>query len=88
MIYFKSKQSTDPGKLASAIAHNIKNSDITISCVGPQAVNAAVKGLIITKKFIQNEPFTLSFDFFAVDETDEEGRLLNLIQVVISKEEK
>ena len=28
MIYFKSKQTTEPSKLASAIAHNIKNSDM------------------------------------------------------------
>ena len=42
MIYFKSKQTTEPSKLASAIAHNIKNSDIEIKCLGPQAVNAAI----------------------------------------------
>lgn len=85
MIYFKSKQTTEPSKLASAIAHNIANSDITISCVGPQAVNATIKGLIIAKRFIQNESYKLTFDFFSVEETDENGEVLNLVQAVVSK---
>lgn len=87
MIYFKSKQTTEPSKLASAIAHNIKNSDIEIKCLGPQAVNAAIKGLIIAKKYTQNEPFNLVFDFFSVEESDDEGNILNVIQVRVSKEE-
>lgn len=85
MIYFKSKQTTEPSKLASAIAHNIANSDITISCLGTQAVNATIKGIIIAKKFVQNEPFKLTFDFFTVEETDENGDVLNIIQTVVSK---
>lgn len=88
MIYFKSKQTTEPSKLASAIAHNITNSDITVSCLGPQAVNACIKGLIIAKKYTQNEPFNLKFDFFSVEETDQDENILNVVQAVISKEDK
>lgn len=84
MIFFKSKRTTEPSKLASAIAHNIANSDITVSCLGPEAVNAAIKGLIIAKKFTQNEPFSLTFDFFTVEETDDNGDTINIVQVVVS----
>lgn len=88
MIQFKSKQDTNPSKLASAIAHNIANSDIEISCLGPQAVNATIKGLVIAKKYTQNENFKLKFDFFQIEETDEEGKPFNVIKVEVSKEEK
>ena len=88
MIYFKSKQGTDPSKLASAIAHNITNSDIEVSCLGSQAVNATIKGLIIAKKYIQNEPFNLTFDFYSLEESDPNGEILNVIKVVISKVNK
>lgn len=89
IIEFKSKQTTDPSKLASAIAHNIVNADIRISCLGPQAVNAAIKALIIAKKYIQNENYNLIFDFFSVDEVGrEDGVALNVIQVIVSKLDK
>jgi len=88
IIDFKAKQETDPSKLASAIAHNIANADIRVSCLGPQAVNATIKALIIAKKYTQNEPFTLIFDFFSVNETDSEGVTLNVVQAVISKIDK
>ena len=89
IIEFKSKQTTDPSKLASAIAHNIVNADIRVSCLGPQAVNAAIKALVIAKRYIQNENFTLTFDFFSVDEVGaEDGSTLNVIQVIISKVDK
>jgi stage V sporulation protein SpoVS len=85
MLIFKAKQTTNPSKLASAIAHNIANSDITVDCLGPQAVNAAAKGLIIAKKYIQNEPYTLTFDLFSLEEVDSEGITINVIQFVVSK---
>lgn len=85
VIDFKSKQATNPSKLASAIAHNIANADIRVSCLGPQAVSVAIKALIIAKKYVQNEQFKLIFDFYSVDETDSEGVVLNIIQVLISK---
>lgn len=88
MIYFKSKQDTDPSKLASAIAHNITNSDIEISCLGSQAVNATIKGLVIAKKYVQNEPFTLTFDFYSLEESNDKGEVLNVIKVVVSKVKK
>jgi len=88
MLLFKAKQDTEPSKLASAIAHNIANSDIQISCLGPQAVNATIKGLIIAKKYIQNQPFNLVFDFFSLVEVDDEGTELNVIKVNVSKTEK
>lgn len=88
MIQFKTKSDTNPSKLASAIAHNIEHSDIEISCLGPSAVNAAVKGLIIAKKYTQNRDFKLKFDFFSINETDseDEERELNVIKVKVSKE--
>ena len=88
MFIFKAKQTTNPSKLASAIAHNIGHSDITVDCLGPQAVNATAKGLIIAKKYIQNEPFTLAFDLFSLEEVDADGITINIIQFVISKVEK
>lgn len=87
MIQFKSKADTNPSKLASAIAHNIANSDIEISCLGPEAVNATIKGLIIAKKYTQNEDFKLNFDFFSIEQTDEEGRVCNVIKAEVSKKE-
>lgn len=89
IIEFKSKQGTNPSKLASAIAHNIANADIRISCLGPQAVNAAIKALVIAKRYIQNENYNLVFDFFSIDEVGaEDGITLNVIQVVVSKIDK
>ena len=88
MLIFKAKQTTNPSKLASAIAHNIGNSDITIDCLGAQAVNATAKGLIIAKKYIQNEPYTLTFDLFSLEEVDSEGVTINIIQFVVSKVDK
>lgn len=87
MIQFKSKRDTIPSKLASAIAHNITNSDIEISCLGAEAVNATVKGLVIAKKFTQNENFKLNFDFVTLEATDDEGKPYNYIKVIVSKEE-
>lgn len=87
MITFKSKKDTIPSKLASAIAHNVGNSDIEILCLGPEAVNAAIKGLVIAKKFTQNEPYKLKFDFYTMEETDEEGKTFNVIKAIVSKEE-
>lgn len=89
IIEFKSKQATNPSKLASAIAHNIANADIRISCLGPQAVNAAIKALVIAKRYIQNENYNLIFDFFSVDEVGaEDGITLNIIQIIVSKLDK
>ena len=89
IIEFKSMQTTNPSKLASAIAHNIANADIRISCLGPGAVNAAIKALIIAKRYIQNENFNLIFDFFSVDEVGAtDGATLNVIQVIVSKLDK
>ena len=88
MLIFKAKQTTNPSKLASAIAHNIGTSDITIDCLGPQAVNATAKGLIIAKKYTQNEPFNLTFDLFSLEEVDSEGITINVIQFVVSKVDK
>lgn len=88
MIQFKSKQDTNPSKLASAIAHNIANSSIEISCLGPQAVNATIKALVIAKKYTQNESFKLHFDFYSLEELDEEGKPFNVIKVEVSKEDK
>ena len=88
MIQFKSKADTDPSKLASAIAHNIQNSDIEVSCLGPSAVNATIKALVIAKKYTQNENFKLRFDFFSLEETDDEGNLFNVIKVEVSKQDK
>ena len=89
IIEFKSKQTTDPSKLSSAIAHNINNADIRISCLGAQAVNAAVKALVIAKRYIQNENFNLIFDFFAVEEVGaEDGVALTVIQIIVSKLDK
>lgn len=87
MIQFKSKRDTIPSKLASAIAHNIMNSDIEISCLGPEAVNATVKGLVIAKKFVQNENFKLKFDFVTLEATGDEGEPYNYIKAIVSKEE-
>ena len=88
MIQFKSKHDTNPSKLASAITYNIANSDIEIACAGSQAVDATVKGLIIAKKYTQNEEFKLKFDVFSLKETDESGDTLNIIKFVVSKEIK
>lgn len=88
MIYFKSKHDTEPSKLASAIAHNIEHSDIEISCMGVQAVNATVKALVVAKKFIQNKDFNLKFDFFLVEEENEQGELLKIVVTHVSKENK
>lgn len=88
MIQFRAKSDTNPSKLASAIAHNISNSDIEISCAGSNAVNAAVKGLIIAKKYTQNEDFKLKFDFFSINETGEDGQEFSITKVEVSKEDK
>lgn len=89
IIEFKSKQTTDPSKLASAIAHNIANADIRISCLGAQAVNASIKALVIAKRYLQNENFILVFDFFSVNEVGaEDGTTLNVIQIIVSKLDK
>lgn len=89
MIQFKAKATTNPGKLASAIAYNIKNADIEVSCAGASAVNSAIKALIIAKKYTQNEEFTLGFDFLSIQEinpeTEEE---FNTIKVIVSKVEE
>ncbi len=89
IIDFKSKQDTNPSKLASAIAHNIGRADVRISCLGPEAVNATIKALIIAKKYTQNEDFTLIFDFFSIMETDQQApeNSLNVIQVLVSIKE-
>lgn len=88
MIQFKSKQDTNPSKLASAIAHNIANSDIEVSCLGPQAVNATIKALVIAKKYTQNENFKLHFDFYQIEEVGEDGQPFNVIKAEITKEDK
>lgn len=90
IIDFKSKQDTNPSKLASAIAHNVGRADIRISCLGCQAVNAAVKALIIAKKYTQNEDFLLTFDFFSLQETDplNDGGSINVIQIIVSIKER
>lgn len=88
MIQFKAKQTTNPSKLASAIAYNITNSDIEILCAGAEAVNTTVKGLIIAKKYTQNESFKLKFDFFSLKETNEDGETFNIIKALVSKEEE
>lgn len=88
MIQFKASADTNPGKLASAIAHNIKHSDIEVTCAGTAAVNQTVKALIIAKKYTQNEDFTLKFDFFSLEETTAEGTELYIIKAVIMKEAK
>lgn len=88
MILFKSKHDTIPSKLASAIAYNIENSDIEISCIGTDAVNATIKGLIIAKKFTQNCPYALAFDFYSVEELGEDGETFNVIKAVVSKKER
>lgn len=85
MIQFKAKTDTVPSKLASAIAHNITNSDIEISCLGAEAVNASIKALVIAKKFTQNKNFNLKFDFFQLEGTDENNRIYNFIKIVVSK---
>lgn len=88
MIYFKACAETDPSKLGSAIAHNIRHSDIEIACAGSQAIGATIKGLIIAKKYTQNEPFTLNFDFFSIQERTEEGAVFTVIQAKVSKTDK
>lgn len=88
MIQFKAKSDTNPSKLASAIAHNIANSDIEIACAGSNAVNAAIKGLIIAKKYTQNEDFKLHFDFFSIQEQGEDGQEFSITKVEVSKEDK
>lgn len=85
VIDFKANQTTNPSKLASAIVHNIVNADIRVNCLGPQAVCSAIKALIIAKKYAQNSDYKLTFDFYSVDETDAEGAVLNIIQVLVSK---
>lgn len=85
VIDFKANQTTNPSKLASAIVHNIVNADIRVNCLGPQAVCSAIKALIIAKKYAQNNDYKLTFDFYSVDETDAEGAVLNIIQVLVSK---
>lgn len=91
IIDFRSKQDTNPSKLASAIAHNIGMADVRISCLGSEAVNATITALIIAKKYTQNENFLLTFDFFSVQETDprnSEQGTINVKQVVVSIKEK
>jgi stage V sporulation protein SpoVS len=88
MISFKTKQETNPSKLGSAIAYNIKNSDIEVSCTGPNAVNAAIKGCIIAKKYTLNEPFRLTFDLDSEQETDAEGKPFTVVKVIISHTDK
>lgn len=88
MIQFKAGKTTNPSKLASAIAHNIKNSDITIGCAGNDAVNNTVKALIVAKMYIQNEDFTLKFDFESSQEVDVNEEAFSIVKVIVSKEDK
>lgn len=85
MLTFKTKSDTIPSKLASAIAHNIENSDIEILSLGDGALSKTVKGLVIAKEFIKNAPFKLEFDFFTLTETDDEGKDIVTIKTVVSK---
>ena len=87
MIQFKSKKDTNPGKLASAIAYNIKNSDIEVLSAGGQALSATIMALVIAKSYTQNQNFTLKFDFSSIKEVTDEGKEISLIKTSISKED-
>lgn len=86
MIQFKAKYNTLPRKLASAIAHNINNSDISITCVGAEAVNNTIKALICAEEFTRNRYYHLKFKFYQLEDVDDDGKPYNYIKVVVSKE--
>ncbi len=54
---------TRPQKLAGAIAkmHTIDNKDYEVVAVGAGAVNQAVKGLILARRFVSSNGINLAF---------------------------
>lgn len=86
MIQFKAKFDTLPKKLASAIAHNIDNNDIAVTCVGAEAVNNTVKALIVAEEFTRNRRYNLKFKFHQLQDVSDDGKTYNYIKIVVSKD--
>lgn len=61
-ILLKVSKNTVSGKLASAIARNVQNHEqVVVRAIGVGAVNQAVKGLAIAKKFANENGNNIAF---------------------------
>ena len=91
IMELKVNKTSDPKKVAGAIASNLREgNDVKIIVIGPAAVNQAIKSIIIARGYIATNGFDLtvvpSFTKVSVTDSDEQ-RSAVVLEVTRSEDE-